>query len=1461
MESGIERLVVCVSASRLKDETRSLRGSKRRTVRSVSLVALAGAVLLAPRPGHAFKLQTHEAVAIEAANQLATSFPNGGAGHLKFVVNGKELDVPLNTLDVVQAIQHQQSYFLAGAVGPDGFPDPITGQWLAHENGTPGKSMEFVAAAAGRSIIQPNITDTFESRNNGVFTYRAIDFAMDLVQFWNNDYSQRPGIAGNQTIKDQVLAFIAGYFAHGVTDSFAHTWVNDIVGHSWDLFSGSGMFGTLTEEVRHVSIEAVVDHRAPKTPFATPGDGGGFGKLELNAPVAFLDAFYSTPTSLGKSITADPSNDPISFLQYFRNLDLYRGGPVMAYLNAQVAFPGAVRSWSRLGFLFDIAEAVNNNTLVQLFFSLIDIPLDIINELLKYAPQGINDVTKLATFGYASCLPINTINALGTPVLTDGLQEALQYLGGMNQRIAAQTERARVGRYNIQRLSECIGESLTKLEAPPWDPTNPTVNTDPCADIIRAGWQDENPSGLYRGNIKGFFNPITGQQEMNKIDAEFLMDLKGSFLGSNPDDLFAADTATAWKTGAPYNTALAYEGDQSKHRSALANYERVLTYLKFPGLTVGGLGETFLPSDPGSNGSPSPVTMVNAVCADARDTSFEHCLNLATLPIAAAARQFTCFANWESCAVNAGLSCAQSACANSCGFPIPSDVCSSVCGKSSGNSCINDVCHPVFLFDCIHIPYIGDICAYGADLVVPGIGEICEGVCDIIDTAATCLDDAGKEAVCGVKLTVCSLDNIEQTLELQGLGTAILAPVRKVCDVIDFAEHFVQCVKGDSTDPVVAAADRRTCIVNECNAIIAEAGSNLPSSLQGFDCGKTYDQIIDIWDDVNEQIDAWRALMQAAMHNPEQFVNVTFFQDDVKTDPVYKSTILSTVASKKAALLANPPPAGASADDIQLYNDEIQVLDTITSVANGGPLPPPLTALRLGLAMDALAKQPWPNTLGPTVKKIISDMGSDFNNSFNQVFNSIQATKLIPMVGQVDIEGLFNINGHQALDAQNLLPWRKGGNYSTVCASPMTTLYCDVLKSFDDPNCKGPECCHGAGCRDDDIAGVAPGIDYRNPTGPNNWVPGRSIVAFNPYDPTQKTQNVLTNFPLASTQTAYDKIYTSIFAVPSVLPRFFGFDDPNNPWTNGGGATLTPNNTRSTSGTGSTDLTGCNYVNVNSPTFRTADIGQVGTILQIDVFLPAAVSQGDMQISVTIPGANIFNQYLNNGNPVPLRNLPAGWNTLSFPIPANVVTALLGDFAGAQFFLHVNMPNCTAPVGLDNLRFSGTLTPRTIFHILPSSTETIDNGTVFGFDNLADWTPSIGPKTAAAQFHQGTGALSVPAGGYNSIVSRWMTKAEWGKVTSKMNLDVFLPGPQTNPSWYGDVQLYWECQHLSKTFIADLPLTNDFLNEYNTLTYTLPSNVVSFLQSAAATEQCRVTVAPNTNPGGNVFLDNMGFIQ
>src|SRR5450432_2012834 len=1078
-------------------------GNVRRWRQSLLVV---GVALLAPRTSHAFKLQSHEAVAIEAANQIQAAFGPGGTDKLSFKVNGTTLDVPLQIRDVANAINDQPSFFLGGALGPDAFPDPVSGQWIAHENGTPGMD-SLTSQITGRTLTNPPIMTPFEQRHS-VFKYRAIDFAMDMIQFFNNDYSKRAAVIMDTVEKEKVLAFLAGYLSHGVTDSFAHTWVNETVGDSWDLFKGSGMFGTLTEEVRHVAVESLVDHRAPKTPFQTPGDGGGFGKLNLTAPIAFLDAFYSSPTALGAELNYNISSDPVQFFKYFRNIDLFRGGVVTLYLNAQIEIAPALRSWSRMSRLFDIADAVNDNTLVQLFFSLTDIPINVLNDLITYAPDGINDLTKLATFGYVSCLPARTIDVYGQGIhFTDALKDALNFLGGMNERIAAQTERARVARRNMLRLSECIGESFTKLEAAQFNPATPTLKTDPCADIVRAGYQDEgNPNGLDRGNIRSF--KLLGQDFISPLDAEFLMDLKGSFIGDNPDKIYAG-IPNSWKGDAPFLTDRIYE-TTSLHRSALKNFERVLTYLRFPGNTLATLGDAILP--PGGS-SPTIVQKFNAICGDARDSTFQNCLDGATLGIATAARELKCADDWAVCAGPAIVDCAQSACDAACDDLLP---CGTICGKSDKSSCVS-FCHGTFLYECD--PIFG-ICGY----LVP-LGYACGLACGAFDTTKSCVNDTAVVEKCGEKAAVCSYKNVVQTVELHGLGGAILSPIRKACDTVDAAKAFFDCLKGDPSKTLdQQKTDRHNCIVNACQEVMSVA-SNLPPELQNFDCEGTFTKVETAYEEVTETAQAWQGLMTAASKNPEQFVNVAFFQDDIKKDTGYRDTVLATVASKRTALAANPPPSTASPDDVQLFQDEVTVLDTITAVGKGGAMPPALTALRLGRAIEALTQQPWPNTLGPTVNKVVSDMGADFNNTFNQAFNAIQATKLTPMMSQTDINALMSQAAPQGATS-SLLPWNSPSDYSAVCSQSMTSLYCDVLKSFDDPNCHGPECQTGRpGDTGNDLI-----------PGEHNWVPGRGLVAFNTFDATNPTGNVLTNFPLAATQANYDNLYRKVFQVRRPRP-------------------------------------------------------------------------------------------------------------------------------------------------------------------------------------------------------------------------------------------------------------------------------------------------------------------------------------
>lgn len=1389
-----------------------------------ALIAIGAATFLHSGTSHAFKPQSHQAVALNAAAEIEQYFGPGGNNKLVFKINGQTLEVPIAAKEVFNAVRNQQNFFLAGALGPDAFPDPITGQWIAHENET-GTLMSMASAASGRTIEDLKISEPFEKRHS-VAQYRAIDFAMDMLKFFDAEYRTRCSSCAEE--HEQIIAFIAGYFAHGVTDGFSHTWVNDLTGASWSFDKGSGIFGPLTEEVQHVAVETMVDHRAPKTVFQADGDAGGFGRIGIEVPIKFLDAFYSSTTALGNDVHYDISNDPIQFINYYRNLDMFRGGVVYLYLNAQADLLPAMRNWSRMGWLFDLAEAVKNNTVLNLLFDLIEIPDRVVHELLKYAPEGIDTVTKLATFGYAHCMPMNTIDVFGDQPYTNSVREALEFLGGMNDRIAAHAERARVARANFTQLSGCIGENFAKGNAAKYDPAAPDQNTDPCADIVRAGYQDEgNPNGLYRGNVRG----------NSKIDREFLMDLKAAFLGGDPDELFEG-IPDAWKGDAPYHADKAFEAG-NKHRSMLKNFERIFKYLGKPGTTITGLDETILPSD--GDGA-TWKQKVQAICADARDDGFKNCIDIVTLPIASAARQLACFGDWATCAANAAEDCARDACESSC--MIPGVDCGSLCNSGDRGGCIN-FCHDAFFYECVDLGPFGSACAY-----INPVGYACEGICDVFDSTVDCATMAYKETVCGVKETVCSLEGIADDLDLQGLGDEILSPVRKVCDTFDAVDAFIQCLKGDpskSEDEQKSA--RHTCVVDACNEVITRAGSSLPSELSGFDCEGTYQKIEDAYEEIEDLADTAKELWEAAQEHPEQFVNVLFFQKDMAKDGAYRQAIIQTIGEKRAALASNPPPSTATPEEIQAWQDQIKVLDDINNIANGGAPSSSLDPARLVKALGTLMKQPWPEFYGPTARQIISDMGTDFENSFTPAYNSIQGTKLAPMMSQSDIEALFAQQGVP----QNLLPWMtaaSSNDYSQICkdTASRTSLYCDAIPSFDDPNCKGPECGDPSYSLPDSAR--------------HDWVPGRGVVAFNPYDATKPVQNVLTNFPLASSQEAYDKIYTKIFRIPRVLPGFFGFDDPTKPWTSPT-ATITPNTTQYTEGTASTDARGCNFNDINSPYFRTADLGVVGTSMLIDVYLPTPANvnwAGDLQISVSIPGANIYNQYLNNGNPVAFTGRTTGWNTLTYPIPDNIRNALLGDYAGAQIMLHANIATCSAPLTFDNLRFGGTLTQRQTFHIRPSQTYGVANGSVMGFDQLSDWTASTA-IAAAPEFLQGTGALAVPGGGYNPITSRRMTIAEIGIPSASINVDVYVPGPQSNRSWYGDVQLFWKCDHFGQISMGPKPLTNGFEKEYNSLKFDVPAALRTFLQGAPATEGCVVTVALNSNPGGSFYLDNMGFIH
>ncbi len=165
-------------------------------------LAWAGAAFLGvvtPQSAQAFGPRTHLWIGQQIIEDLKRDCKVDVAGHREAI-----------TPDLCRSILDNKQSFLAGVIGPDGFPDLITGQVTAHP-GIPGD-------------------------------WQTSDWLKHL-------YAEAP--AGER------LAFAAGYLVHAGSDTFAHSYVN---GYAGDIF-------VLTDEraveLRHFLLEKYIDARLP----------------------------------------------------------------------------------------------------------------------------------------------------------------------------------------------------------------------------------------------------------------------------------------------------------------------------------------------------------------------------------------------------------------------------------------------------------------------------------------------------------------------------------------------------------------------------------------------------------------------------------------------------------------------------------------------------------------------------------------------------------------------------------------------------------------------------------------------------------------------------------------------------------------------------------------------------------------------------------------------------------------------------------------------------------------------------------------------------------------------------------------------------------------------------------------------------------------------------------------------
>ncbi|HEX3763324.1 MAG TPA: FG-GAP-like repeat-containing protein [Kofleriaceae bacterium] len=340
-------------------------------------------------------------------------------------------------------------------------------------------------------------------------------------------------------------------------------------------------------------------------------------------------------------------------------------------------------------------------------------------------------------------------------------------------------------------------------------------------------------------------------------------------------------------------------------------------------------------------------------------------------------------------------------------------------------------------------------------------------------------------------------------------------------------------------------------------------------------------------------------------------------------------------------------------------------------------------------------------------------------------------------------------------------------------------------------------------------------------------------------------------FPLAA-------FPASDFVEPASGSSLGEASDPLGPWTSPQ-TSISVDTAQSTVGGASLKLSGSGYMVATSSRLGTASFDPVGDVLSLDVFLPGRVDWGTAEIYATVPGAGINNSQLGLRE---LRTLPgAQWSTLAFPVSDSLRQVFLGDHANAQLSIVINTP--VAGVQLDNLRFTGNLVPRTIFHGTALNSHTIATNRVLSFDHANTWSsPQVALFSETEASTEGSASLGIPASGWTELNSAPFSTSSLRPASGIFGVDLFVPGSQPNPSWVGDLQIYLTCPSttLSNRLIGQQSLTSTFWGEFNPLSFPLPPDVQAVLSGDHADCTARVTL--NVNPDAGIWmLDNMGFVQ
>jgi hypothetical protein len=147
---------------------------------------------------------------------------------------------------------------------------------------------------------------------------------------------------------------------------------------------------------------------------------------------------------------------------------------------------------------------------------------------------------------------------------------------------------------------------------------------------------------------------------------------------------------------------------------------------------------------------------------------------------------------------------------------------------------------------------------------------------------------------------------------------------------------------------------------------------------------------------------------------------------------------------------------------------------------------------------------------------------------------------------------------------------------------------------------------------------------------------------------------------------------------------------------------------------------------------------------------------------------------------------------------------------------------------------------------------------ILGFEQPSDWVVTNGSATLASSPTHNEGAASL---GVSNLAYVELTSAALSSVAlndGTVSLDVSLPTVQPNPSWYGQLQLYVDCQsaNIYNRYVTSQELTGLPLGAFSRLQMTLPSDVTTALATAHGDLRFKVVLnVPQTS--ATVLLDGL----